>query len=329
MGKKDDCLKWYLGNETVFADFCNGVLYGGKKMILPQNLAERQRFYREELRNRTGGKQRPGRERDVAKLLCRAEGFVMIAVENQNDVNLCMPLRCMEYDLEDLLRQIRWMKRRYKREGGLEAGVEFLSGIKRTDRLIPTVTMVLFHGEGKWDAAKNLQEMMNLDGMDETLKKLLPEYKLHVIHLTELDENKFETGLRELIGMMKHRNSREEMQTYCRENADRFESMDDHTYDVICTMLNMKSLEERKESCRSQERSRINMCKAFEDWAKEERAKGKKEGKKEGIEIGEKRGEKRLSVLIARLMEEERIEDVKRVVGSLTERRKLYQEFGI
>lgn len=210
MGKNDDGLEWYLNRETIFADFCNGVLYDGKKVVLPQDLAERQ----------------------------------------------------------------------HKRDGGL-----------------------------------------------------LPDYQLHVVHLAKLDENKFETGLRELIGMMKRRDSREEMQAYCKEHAERFANMDDSTYDIICTMLQVKSLEARKESCRMREGGKINMCKAFDDWAKDERKKGKKEGRKEGEKEGTKKGieigEKRFGALVERLMEEGRIGDVKEAAGSLEVRQKFYREFGI
>lgn len=325
MGKVNDQLAWYLGKEAVFADFCNGALYGGKKVIRPEELAEIQKFYQEGLRNRAGGKRKAQRERDVAKLLCRKEGMVIIAIENQNGEHLYMPLRCLEYDVEEFQKQLRRMKQKYENKEGLEAGAEFLSGIKRTDRFIPAVTMVLFHGEGEWTAANSLQEMMDCAGMDEVLKSMLMDYKLHIINLTDLDENNFETGLRELIGMMKRRGSKEEMQAYCRENAERFENMDDDTYDLICTMLHVKTLAAFKKRGRSQGKRGIDMCKAFDDWAKEERTIGKNQG----IKVGERRGEKRLGTLINRLLEEGRISEARKASTTSSVRKKLYQEYGI
>lgn len=101
MGKVNDALNDYMDDPEIFADFCNGVLYGGRKVITPRKLAEYQKFYHEELQNRAGDKKPVRRERDVARLLCEREGLVIIAVENQDEENLYMPLRCMEYEVED------------------------------------------------------------------------------------------------------------------------------------------------------------------------------------------------------------------------------------
>lgn len=38
MGKVNDALNDYMEDAEVFADFCNGVLYGGKKVITPEKL---------------------------------------------------------------------------------------------------------------------------------------------------------------------------------------------------------------------------------------------------------------------------------------------------
>lgn len=329
MGKVNDVFAWYLGKDEVFADFCNGALYGGKKVIFPWQLADIQKFYREGLRNRADRKKNTRRERDVAKLLCREGGFVIIAIENQDGEHLYMPLRCLEYDVEEWQKQLRRMKRKYANKEGLEPGAEFLSGIKRTDRFIPAVTVVLFHGKGKWTTATSLQELMDFTGMDETLKGLLMDHKVRIIHLADLDEENFETGLRELIGMMKRRGNKDAIQAYCRDNAERFENMDDETYDLICTMLNVKSLTAFKGKSRNQERRGVDMCKAFEDWAKEERMIGKEQGIKVGEKRGIKLGEERLGELIGRLLKEGRIEDAQKAATAPRTRKRLYQEFGM
>lgn len=328
MGKVNDAFNDYLNNPIVFADLCNGLLYEGKRVIMPEELAEFQKFYQEDMRDRAGGKKKVRRERDVAKLLCRKDGFIIIAVENQDEEHLYMPLRCLEYELEDLKRQIRRIKRRYDRRKDLRPGAEFLSGIRQSDRFIPTVTILVYHGKGKWNAAERLQELMDLSGADETLRKLLADYRLRIYNLTDLDETRFETGLRELIGMMKCRDSRVRMQAYCKAHVDRFENMDDKTYDLICIMLHIKNLAAKKESCREQGR-RINMCKAFDDWAKEEQKKGEVRGRREGKKEGKKEGEKRLAALMDRLLGEGRLEDAKKAAISARTRQKLYLEYGI
>ncbi len=244
-----------------------------------------------------------------------------MALENQDEENPYMPLRCLEYDVEDLERQLRHLKRYYQRNGGLEPGKEYLCGIKGTDRLVPTVTLVVFHGKGEWKAATGLQEILDTSGMDDVLSRMLADYRIRVLNLAQLEEGNFKTGLRELVGMFKRRDSKQEMQKYYTKNRERFRKMDEETYDVICAILKLDALEKKKSGCCPQKKEGFNMCKAFDDWAKEEQEKGRKEGRKEG--------EIRLGMLIDRLIGEGRTADARKAATDLQARRRLYQEYGI
>lgn len=161
--------------------------------------------------------------------------------------------------------------------------------------------------------------------MDEPMKKLAADYRLHVINLTDLDENKFESGLRELIGMMKRKDDKKALLTYCRENEKRFAALDDDTYDLICTMLHMKTLKIKKEENRNPKKETLNMCKAIEDLIKESKEEGAAIGRKEGA----KAGEERLSALIVKLAQDNRMAEALSAAKSVRTRRKLYQEYGI
>lgn len=252
MGKKNNVLAWYLNKSSVFADFCNGCLYKGEKVVRPEALTEVQRANDEVIRDRNGKLRKRGRERDVAKLLYRNHHFVMIAVENQDRINYCMPLRCMEYDVVDFVKQLRRIKNRYKKEGGLET---------------------------------------------------LEEY--------------FETELRELVGMMKRRESKEEMRKYYEKNEARFRNMDEDTYDLICTMLDLKTLAAKKKTYRNAEKGAVDMCKAFDDLVKD------------GEKRGEKRGEEKLGSLVEKLVLDGRMADLLEVSKNVRKRKELYREYGI
>lgn len=191
------------------------------------------------------------------------------------------------------------------------------------------ITILFYHGSGKWDAPRQLHDLLNMEGMDEKLKKYVADYKMHVVCLCDLEEDKFETGLRELIAMMKRRDSKKEMEEYCRSHAERFQKMDEETYDAICMMTGWKELIINKEKHRNQEGGTIDMCKAVEDWAREEKEKGIKIGRRQGERRGEKRGEKRLLDLITVLYRDGRDSDVKLISSSMSRRRELYQEYGI
>lgn len=317
MGKVNDQFNFYLSNPDRLADFFNGIVYGGQRRILPQDLADIQKCYQEPLPDRYGRKKTHRRERDAAKLLCQNGHFILLAVENQNQINYCMPLRCAEYDLTDLNRQLRRLKRHYRKTGELKGSAEYLSGMKAADRLIPSVTILFYHGEGRWTAATRLTEILDLKEMDEPLQRFLQDYRLHVVNLTDLDENIFETDLREVIGMAKRKGDKEALRKYCEDHADRLCSLAEDAYDLVCALLNQKTLTRKKESCYNAEMEDLNMCKAMEDWAKEEREKGKKEG------------EEKLSALIQRLAKDNRMDDILKAANSVRVRRRLYQEYSL
>ena len=132
--------------------------------------------------------------------------------------------------------------------------------------------------------------MMELEKIDSILKQMVQEYQIYVFSLEELQEEYFQTNLRELIGLMKRRSSKTEIQEYCRKHADRISRMDVATYDMICVMLNLKELQEKKEKYLENGKESIDMCKAMEEWAEELREEGKSAGIKEGMKEGELRG---------------------------------------
>lgn len=328
MGKVNHELCYFLNRPAVFAELFNVAIYGGREVIQKENLADIQRTYGEALPDRYGKKRRKIRERDVIKALCRDGKYVRLAIENQADLNYCMPLRCLEYDVEEFARQLRRLRRhyKYKADGSLCPGVEYLSGIKATDKLIPNITVVLYHGKGCWNAAQRLRDMLDEGALDERLGSMHMDYKLHVINLNELNEELFQTGLRELIGIIKCVDDKDRMQRFIENNRERIMRMDDDLHDLICTMAGIKELiVKTDENERTDRGERLNMCKAWEDMKADCRARGKEEGKREG----KKEGEARMSALIIRLYQDGRGAEVPKAAESTRIRNRLYREYGI
>lgn len=317
MGRKDRALIGYLNRTAVFEELYNVGIYGGEPVISAQDLVDVQNAYQETFKNRYGRNRKTIRIRDAAKALRINGHFVILAVECQAEINYGMPLRCMEYDVEDFIRQLRRIRHRHEQDGDLKSKAEFLSGIKETDRLNPVITVLLYHGPGKWNAAASLQDMVDMEGLDEKMRTLLPDYKLHVIHLTELDETLFQTGLRELVGMMKRSGEKKRMLQFMKENEERFRNMDDELYDLICTMMGLKKIAGKKEACRNEGKETYDMCVAFDEMMRDSKMQG------------EKKGEARLSSLISRLYQEDRAADVLKAAQSVRFRNKLYREYGI
>lgn len=190
MGKQNDAFTAYLGRAEVLADLYNGCLYQGEEVVRAGNLCEVQQFYQQGLSERVKRPTARRRERDAIRAFWNEKSYVLLAAEAQNQPHLTMPFRCMEYDLAEYARQLRYI--RLKREGKLKTGVEYLNRISR---------------------------------------------------------------------------------------------MDVATYDMICVMLNLKELQDKKEKYLKNGKGSIDMCKAMEEWAEELREEGKSAGIKEGVEL--------------------------------------------
>lgn len=62
---------------------------------------------------------------------------------------------------------------------------EYLSGMKKTDKFIPVITLVVYYGEEKWDAAISLHELLEFGDDDERVQSLVENYRIHVFDYLE------------------------------------------------------------------------------------------------------------------------------------------------
>ena len=157
-------------------------------------------------------------------------------------------------------------------------------------------------------------------------------YRMNLYTLEDLKEEHFTTGLRDVVAMMKRADDKEAMKAYCRENEERFQEMEEETYDVISVMINHRRLEIYKEGNRVKG-GKVNMCKALNEMMEDSRRDGLQAGRRDGIRIGEKRGERngeqKFAALAGRLMADSRTKDLEKAVNNETFRRKLYREYGM
>lgn len=273
MGKKNKVMCDCLEKPERFADFINGSLYEGKQVVKPDEIKASPTVYA-----------KGERARDILTKVYEGDNYVLIGVENQDSVHYAMPVRCMEYDTLEYKRQLKELREKNERERKMEkgdmSGAEFLSGMKKEDRLHPVVTIVFYHGEEEYDGCRSLHDMLHFEKENEIFKQYISNYHINLVTPEELREENFHTDVRELIGFMKRRKSKRELEEYCRENEERIRQMDEDTFDAVSVMINQPEFIKRK--AEYQEGGKANMCKAMEDW-KEELLK---EGMEQGVEHG-------------------------------------------
>ena len=322
-GQKNNALCSCLSDPVIFADFINGSIHNGEKVVSPGQLSDRETVTCQKERTGHLPPQKPQyveRRRDVLKAVFHDDCYIVIGIEAQNRVDYAMPVRCMEYDVTEYKRQLKELKNNRKENLPGEA---FFSGMAKDEKLNPVTTIVFYHGKDPYDGCTDLHNMLDLNKENKTFKRFISDYHVNLITANDLDETKFETGMRELVGFLKRQEDKTKLMGYFQENEERIRKMDEETFDTVSILLHLPKKISRLR--KSTEGDGTDMCKAIREWAADERNAGMIEGEKRG----QAKGEKRFASLTAALMASERLADLGRAVSDETFRDSLYREFAL
>ena len=224
MSTKDSIGKKYFINNEIFADAFNYLVYDGQQIIKAEELRELDTT-EVALPYGNGARAPVQKYRDVLKLwnamMDDSAIYVILGAELQDKVHYGMPVKDGLYDMIGYSRQIDELRHSYKRKNKDSAdsrlvmkddslkiklsGAEFLSGLRKGDKLIPIVTIVVYLGEKPWDGPKTLHEM--LDFKSEEMKAFVPDYKINLISPADMNDEefaKFSTDLGFAMKVIKH-----------------------------------------------------------------------------------------------------------------------------
>lgn len=276
MGKADVYENDYLENAEIFADLINGVLYQGEQVVKPQELREQDG----ELRSiRKYGVKKTVRDK---VRLWKNTIFAIFTVENQTKVDYAMVLRAML--TESMAYEKQWKKRKKELERETESltADEFISGMKKEDRFIPVITVVVYYGKEKpWDGAKTLYDLLEVNGNEEKILPFISNYRLNVFDYHDHDNfEQFHSELQSVFEFLRYSKDKEKLKEKLKENKERYVRLSDEAKALLVHLTNIKEIPNvGKEEL---ERGEFDMCKAFEDMKEEGRAEGRVEGKMEG-----------------------------------------------
>lgn len=318
MGKADLAVNQMMEKKEVFADFVNGAVYGGRQVVRPEGL--------EMMSGRSGvffggenGKTKAlPRYGDVRMKADVGAYSVIFADENQMRVHYAMPVRNMLYDALEYEKQVEDMKRGHKEAGDRLPKDAFLSGITKEDRLIPVVTIVMFLGD-EWDGAVSLHEMMGIDGNDrdmEILKKFLPDYKINLVCVRDIENlNVFGSCLQQIFGMLKWKKDKKKLQQYLEENRERINQFD-HV-EMMAAMVLLGEQRRLEKILAGKKGDEVSMCQAIEEMIKD------------GEKAGKRVGQLRINRLNKKLKADGRMDDLLRSIEDLGFQKKLLKEYGL
>ena len=158
MSAKDSMAKEYFADNARFADLCNNILYGGREVILPENLKERDTT---EVLTALGLDKKTiavQKLRDIfknASIKYTGKSYVvLIGVENQSDIHYSIPVKNMFYDVMAYGTQVKETAKKHRKEKDTATSDEFLSGFTKTDKLIPVITITVYLGIKEWDGPR-------------------------------------------------------------------------------------------------------------------------------------------------------------------------------
>ena len=263
LGVKDSKAKEYLSDNRRFSEICNYMLFGGAKIIKPQDLKEcdstevlsifgidRKQIIRQKWRDLL---------KSVSVKYTGNMYIVLIGIEAQTDVHYAMPVKTKMYDALNYGDQVNEAKKRHQKNKDYKSSEEFLSGFTQDDKLTPVITITLYLGTSKWDGPRSLSEMM--PQMDERIFPLINDYKINLLNPLELtDFSMFETGLRPLFEVLKNASDERKLNDLITTD-DIFKKVDVETIAAMNLFAGTDIEYEEKEEV-------INVCKAWEDHKK-------------------------------------------------------------
>ncbi len=285
--KADTITKDYVKDAGVFADIFNYYIYGGRQVILPEQLTERDSMKIALPYGADGAVVPVQKFRDVQKLYAAmTDGkmeYVLYGAENQAEIHYAMPVKNNLYDALEYAGQVeeaakshrKEMKRKREQgetsaeEGGKTPGAgEFLSGFWMEDRLIPSITVTIFFGSEEWNGPLSLFEMMDVS--DPDVLACMDDYHVRLIapvQMTDEEIMKFQSSLREVMLFIKYSKDKENLSRVLAANEKRFREVERRAADVIEVITNSGIKYDEEDEV-------VNVCQAIQEMRKEERQIG-------------------------------------------------------
>ncbi len=114
-----------------------------------------------------------------------------------------------------------------------------------------------------------------LEVKNKEILNFVQDYKLHLIapgELEELELQKFQTSLREVLTFIKYAKNKEQMERLFKNSAFRFCHMEREAVRMIEMFTGTEIIRET-------EQEEIDMCKAWDDMGRQKREEGRQEGR--------------------------------------------------
>ena len=277
MGQADLYQSDFYEDKGRFADVFNGVIFEGKEIMKPEEL-EMDDSVMVSIRSEDSRK----------KVICdkirkwKGKYVSVMVLENQTYVDYRMVLRIMEAEVIGYDKQRKETNRENHEAEIKLIGDEYISGMKKGQKLIPIITLVLYLGKKAWDGAKSLHEILEID---DELKPYVNDFKLNLFDYHEWkDFDRFKTANRLLFEALSCNGDKRKMQHILQKNFE-YGRLDIESAKAIKGLLKLKTDLNTIKIKDEEGKVVYNMCKAFDDHKEEGRREGRREGEMETLKM--------------------------------------------
>lgn len=277
--KPDTILKNFWRDNHHFADLFNAALFDGEQVLNPADLSEADTDVSSFLKF-NGHAETVQKVLDVVKKTAYGIDFVIWGLENQEKIHYAMPLRHMVGDAFSYLKEYQEIAAKNRKDKKFASSDEFLSNMKKTDRLHPMISLCVYYGENPWDGPLCLMDMLEVP---EKIKPLVADYKMNLIELRtsgslqfhnqdvntvfDISRSIYERDYNKINTVYKNMLIASELGVVIGAITQSQELID-HALEV------------------EQKGGQVNMCSALEELKREGKQEGLQEGKKEGLQEG-------------------------------------------
>ncbi len=298
--KPDIVVKNYWHNNEQFADFFNAVLFDGKEIIKADELEDIDTEESSILEHKDYAES-IGAARDNVKIRKKSTIYnvelVILGMEGQERIHYAMPMRVMGYDYGTYKKQYDDNAKKYKNANGMSRD-EYMSKMKKMDKFIPVITIVVYYGENPWDGALSLHEMLNIP---KEVEPFVNDYKMHLIEARKNNLKLHNINNIDLFNLLEILLNKDEKLKETKEKAIQYASEHDVDKSVIMTVAGAANCKMDYDMIAG--KGSVDMCTVFEETRFEGRLEGRLEGKLEGraeeiIETGHEFGLSEEEILI-------------------------------
>ena len=267
-------------NSKYFAEVFNKIVFK-KPFVNADNLGDASEVEATFLQVRKVHRVTLKTTRDVAKALYPSSDkksapnsyLMILGIENQYKIDPLMIFRVLESNFINCARQISDIQAKNRDEMKKEEHEgEYISGFKRTDKIKPVITLVIYYGEEEWKGMRHLRDLFE----EGEAKYIASDYEMPLLDVRHMDEetlNSFSSDLRAFLGFLRYEKDQNRLPAFMEENEQSFHDLPPMASSALIEITGSSKLKEIAEKFKT-ETGGVNMIDGIKMYGQQERQAG-------------------------------------------------------